>query len=1215
MRFLHRCTHRPLALVALFALLGVIGWQLPSLGSAALAYSSKAAQAARAALTPAAPEKTTAPQVAKASTTARPATTAKVAAQPSPGQAAIASARAALDAARASARSNPGKASEQTVDAAQANLNAAIALRLSEIQTSLNQLVANRAGGTNKNDSGSGSSQPAQYNALIAELRSLGGFPNAINAPAPSQITETEPNNTSATANTLGAAPVAIASGSVNPLGDLDFYKFTAPAGSKVWVYVDTGGTLVSGTRDSFIDLLGTDGTTVIEADDDDGTSNGGDGTVETGFGSAVAGRSITTAGDYFIRVRGFGVFPGTSVVNPYKLFVVVTTAATTTIAETEPNDTAATANALLSGATTTAIANGSCASGATDFYSVTVNAGDLLYVNLDGDPERDGLGTDVELSLRDSAGVLIGSLISDSINLGSATDPPAENFSFQFSTGGTFTLRVFGFGGQGSYSLMASVATPVAGMQVCPPIPITSSLGVAGGNFPKMSGTMTQRLFRDGIMSMCGVPRTQTAPIAGTFTFDKYTLTNSAASTRCITVQLSVVEQTASNYMVGAFSAFVPTDLTSGWLGDPGLSSGIPPTLSSFSVNVAGGASFDVVVFNTNPTGDGNPYQLTVVGFDTCPVPACMLTCPANITVSNALNQCGAAVIYPTPTTSGFCSTVTCVPPSGAFFPVGTTTVTCTGTSPGNPNATCSFTVTVNDTQPPAIICPPNQFVGTTGSSTVVTYPAPTASDNCPGVTAACTPASGSSFPVGVTTVTCTARDAVGNTATCSFAVTVNRVTPSVLSDPLACTGPGNLLTGTFSASNNGNVSQSVTGSVNMPLAGTNIPGIAPGTPLLVALPGSCTASIGTCTVVSGRLITYSATLPVGSTVNISYQVQVQDGVPPGIPMTVTTTASFNGGPTLSTGTTVTTNCTAVGPGIEFPARSEVSDQKPGSVLFYPIYTSAVGQNNQNSRLAITNIHPNLTAFVHLFFVADNCAVSDAFVCLTPNQTTVFLASDLDPGTTGHLVAVAVDGRTGCPTNFNYLIGDEYVKFSSGHAANLAAEGISAIAGGLPACDANSVTASLRFDGISYNLLPTTLAVDNVPSRADGNDTMLVLNAIGGDLRTGPNTLGSVFGVLYDDAEAVFSFTITAGACQFHSSINNNTVRTTPRFDQVIPAGRVGWIRMFHRFGAPILGAVINFNPNVASSSSAFNQGHNLHKLTLTNTGVYIIPIFPPTC
>jgi Subtilase family/HYR domain len=149
-----------------------------------------------------------------------------------------------------------------------------------------------------------------------------------------------------------------------------------------------------------------------------------------------------------------------------------------------------------------------------------------------------------------------------------------------------------------------------------------------------------------------------------------------------------------------------------------------------------------------------------------------CTLTCPANITKSNDPNQCGAVVTYPAPTGSGSCGTITCSPASGSFFPKGTTTVTCSATG-----ANCSFTVTINDTQPPTITCPPNQTAVTTtpgASSTPVSYPPPTASDNCPGVTTQCTPPSGSNFALGTTTVTCTATDTSGNTATCSFTVTV---------------------------------------------------------------------------------------------------------------------------------------------------------------------------------------------------------------------------------------------------------------------------------------------------------------------------------------------------------------------------------------------------------------------------------------------------------
>jgi hypothetical protein len=43
--------------------------------------------------------------------------------------------------------------------------------------------------------------------------------------------------------------------------------------------------------------------------------------------------------------------------------------------------------------------------------------------------------------------------------------------------------------------------------------------------------------------------------------------------------------------------------------------------------------------------------------------------------------------------------------------------------------------------------------------------------------------------------------------------------------------------------------------------------------------------------------------------------------------------------------------------------------------------------------------------------------------------------------------------------------------------------------------------------------------------------------------------------------------------------------------------------------------GAAINFNANAVAGAGAFNQGHNLHALTTTNSMVYTIPIFPPSC
>jgi uncharacterized repeat protein (TIGR01451 family) len=151
-----------------------------------------------------------------------------------------------------------------------------------------------------------------------------------------------------------------------------------------------------------------------------------------------------------------------------------------------------------------------------------------------------------------------------------------------------------------------------------------------------------------------------------------------------------------------------------------------------------------------------------------------CTLTCPANVTVTNDANQCGAVVNYPAPTGTN-CGTVSCSPASGSFFPKGTTTVSCSSTAGSN----CSFTVTVNDTQAPTLVCPANVTatlpLNSTATSMAVSYTAPVATDNCPGVGApVCTPASGSTFSVGTTTVNCTVQDAAGNSASCSFTVNV---------------------------------------------------------------------------------------------------------------------------------------------------------------------------------------------------------------------------------------------------------------------------------------------------------------------------------------------------------------------------------------------------------------------------------------------------------
>ena len=178
-------------------------------------------------------------------------------------------------------------------------------------------------------------------------------------------------------------------------------------------------------------------------------------------------------------------------------------------------------------------------------------------------------------------------------------------------------------------------------------------------------------------------------------------------------------------------------------------------------------------------------------------------ITCPANVTVSTDPGVCTAVVNYTVPSPVDNCpgATVACLPNTGATFPKGATTVTCTVTDAGGLTANCTFTVTVNDTQPPTITCPANITTPRDEGqcAATVTYPAPTVSDNCPGVgSPVCAPASGSSFPVGTTTVTCTVSDAATppNTSTCTFTVTFTDTQPPTITCPANISMTGNVPT-----------------------------------------------------------------------------------------------------------------------------------------------------------------------------------------------------------------------------------------------------------------------------------------------------------------------------------------------------------------------------------------------------------------------------------
>jgi hypothetical protein len=139
-----------------------------------------------------------------------------------------------------------------------------------------------------------------------------------------------------------------------------------------------------------------------------------------------------------------------------------------------------------------------------------------------------------------------------------------------------------------------------------------------------------------------------------------------------------------------------------------------------------------------------------------------------AAIAATTATDNCPGAITK-TATTSGDCAAI----------------ITITATDGSGNMASVQYSTRIDST-PPQITCPASTVVGCTSPAGAVVMFTATAADTCdPQPTVICTPASGSTFPLGATTVTCTATDACGNRTSCSFTVAVRDTMPPMISCP----------------------------------------------------------------------------------------------------------------------------------------------------------------------------------------------------------------------------------------------------------------------------------------------------------------------------------------------------------------------------------------------------------------------------------------------
>jgi len=232
---------------------------------------------------------------------------------------------------------------------------------------------------------------------------------------------EAEPNGSVATANLLLAGELGI--GSIPAPGDVDFYKVSGVAKDDlIFAFVDARG--ASASNDSFLLLQANDGNTLNGSDQDSGPVNS----------AAVAGIEAIQDGSVFFLVAEEG---NDSTLSSY-LFHQAVVSPSAVLPETEPNETALTAQFIRSEVTTGAVASGS---GDDDLYQFHASQGAKVAVIVDDNPDRDGDNTDTELAILDTNGTSVLTDPNTVDNLGS--NPANAAGTLTMSAAGTYFIRV----------------------------------------------------------------------------------------------------------------------------------------------------------------------------------------------------------------------------------------------------------------------------------------------------------------------------------------------------------------------------------------------------------------------------------------------------------------------------------------------------------------------------------------------------------------------------------------------------------------------------------------------------------------------------------------------------------------------------------------------------------------------------------------------------
>ena len=297
-------------------------------------------------------------------------------------------------------------------------------------------------------------------------------------------------------------------------------------------------------------------------------------------------------------------------------------------------------------------------------------------------------------------------------------------------------------------------------------------------------------------------------------------------------------------------------------------------------------------------------------------------------------------------------------------------------------------------------------------------------------------------------------------------------------------------------------------------------------------------------------------------------------------------------------------------------PTNVGVSDQKAGSVLAFPYYTSL---GSSDTRLTISNTG-NFSNNVHMFFVGADCNQADQYICLTANASASFLASEYDPSNSGFLLAVSVDDR-GTPISNNSLIGNAFVN-DGNYVGNYGAEAFwsSLPIGMMTSRVSADMTATLNFNGKIYDYLPNQ-HVAEIQSPNDSVGQRILVAGLNGSLVSGgTGTAASQvgIGVAYNDGEKPGSYSSPFSGTCVKSFIVSPTIPRVPgglgsiagiNNNALIPAGRTGTLKWN-------TGGTVGLILTPKQGTNKWSGIRTLHKTGVRLDGSLVIPVFDaPNC